>query len=134
VREPPRTRDPPRQGEPPRVREPQPPPVAAEAPVDADAGPNLADMAQRLEAALRLPGKSVEPRAAPANAASAAPSPARGPAPAEAKPARSIYDSLEMEWANLLGRPAESASRVQVRHADLGQPPPAAAAPPAPDE
>ena len=55
-------------------------------------------------------------------------------AAAEAKPAGVLYDSLEKEWANLLGRPAESASRVKVRHADLGQPPPAAAAPPAPDE
>ena len=70
----------------------------------------------------------------PANAESTSPSPARGPAPAEAKPAGVLYDSLEKEWANLLGRPAESASRVKVRHADLGQPPPAAAAPPAPDE
>jgi hypothetical protein len=131
VREPPRTRDPPRQGEPPRVREPQPLPTAAEAPFDADADQDLADMAQRLEAALRLPGKSAEPRAAPANAESAPPSPARSPAPAEAKPARSIYDSLEMEWANLLGRPAESASRAKVSHADPGQLPPAEAAPPA---
>ena len=124
--------------EPPRIREPQPPPAAAEAPFDADADRNLADMAQRLEAALRRPGKPGEPRpadsaprAAPANAESRSPSPARGPAPAEAKPAGVLYDSLEKEWANLLGRPAESASRVKVRHADLGQPPPAAAAPPA---
>jgi hypothetical protein len=102
----------------------------------------------RLEAALRRPGKPGEPRAAdsaprpaPANAESAPPASARSPAPAdgrlaraEAKPARSLYDSLENEMASLLGRPAESASRVKVRHADLGQPPPAAAAPPAPDE
>jgi len=127
--------------EPPRIREPQPPPVAAEAPFDADADQNLTDMAQRLEAALRRPGKAGEPRpadsappAARANAESTSPWPARGPAPAEAKPARSLYDSLENEMASLLGSPAESASRAKVRHADLGQPPPAAAAPPAPDE
>jgi len=133
--------------EPPRIREPQPPPVAADAPFDADAEQNLADMAQRLEAALRR-GKPGEPRAAdsaqrpaPANAESVPPAPARSPAPAEgslaraeAKPAPSLYDNLEKEMASLLGGPAESASRVKVRHADLGQPPPAAAAPPAPDE
>jgi hypothetical protein len=127
--------------EPPRIREPQPPPVAAEAPFDADADQNLTDMAQRLEAALRRPGKAGEPRpadsaprAARANAESTSPWPARGPAPAEAKPARSLYDSLENEMASLLGSPAESASRAKVRHADLGQPPPAAAARPASDE
>jgi hypothetical protein len=127
--------------EPPRIRQPQPPPVAADAPFDADAEQNIADLAQRLEAALRRPGKAGElrpadsaPRAAPANAESAPPSPARSPAPAEAKPAPSLYDSLEKEMASLLGGPAESASRVKVRCADLGQPEPAAAAPPAPDE
>ena len=127
--------------EPPHTREPQPPAVAADAPFDADADQNLADMAQRLEAALRRPGRPAEPRPAATNAESAPPSPARGPAPDEAsparvdaKPVRSLHDSLEKELADLWGRPAESASRVKVRHADLGQPPPAAAAPPAPDE
>jgi hypothetical protein len=135
--------------EPPRIRDPQPPPVAADAPFDADADQDLADMAHRLEAALRRPGKPGEPRPADnaarpaaANAESAPlPAPARGPVPpeasparAEAKPARSLYDSLENEMASLLGRPAESAPRAKVSHADLGQPPPAAAAPPAPDE
>jgi flagellar protein FliO/FliZ len=105
--------------EPPRTREPQPPAVAAEAPFDAEADQNLADMAQRLEAALRRPGKPGEPRPAEgaprpaaANAESAPPAPARSPAPAEgslaraeAKPARSLYDSLEKEMASLLGRP-----------------------------
>ena len=127
--------------EPPPTREPQPPAVAADAPFDADADQNLADMAQRLEAALRRPGRPAEPRPAATNAESAPPSPARGPAPDEAsparvdaKPVRSLHDSLEKELADLWGRPAESASRVKVRHADLGQPPPAAAAPPAPDK
>ena len=125
VREAAREREPMR--EPPRIREPQPPPVAAEAPFDADADQNLADMAQRLEAALRRPGKPAEPRpadsaprpaegaprpAAANNAESAPPAPARSPAAtegslarAEAKPARSLYDSLENEMASLLGRP-----------------------------
>jgi hypothetical protein len=131
-------REPPWEGEPPRIREPRPPPVAAEAPFDADVGQNLAST---WRSDWRRPGKPAEPRAAdgapraaPGNAESAPPSPARGPAPAEAKPARSLYDSLENEMASLLGSPAESASRAKVRHADLGQPPPAAAARPASDE
>jgi len=123
VREPAREREAEREREPvrepPRTREPQPPAVAAEAPFDAEADQNLADMAQRLEAALRRPGKPGEPRPAEgaprpaaANAESAPPAPARSPAPAEgslaraeAKPARSLYDSLEKEMASLLGRP-----------------------------
>jgi hypothetical protein len=113
-REPVRDRDPVR--EPPRLREPQPPPAPAEEEVDADQ--NLADMAQRLEAALRRPGKGGEarspeiaPRAAPANAETAPTLPPRpqaeaGAAHAEVKPGRSLYDSLEKEMANLLGRPS----------------------------
>ena len=89
---------------------------------------NLADMAQRLEAALRKPGET----RAPANQARPAASPdqaARGdavqnPAPrnvrgAEQRPAApdankpnqaktAIYDTLEQEMANLLGRPSKS--------------------------
>jgi hypothetical protein len=115
-------REPVREREPPRMREPQTPPAApAEPPFDADADQNLADMAQRLEAALRRPGKPGEPRppesaprAAAANAESAPPSPAparsttpaeTSPARADAKPGRSLYDSLEKEMASLLGRP-----------------------------
>jgi flagellar protein FliO/FliZ len=77
-------------------------------------------MAQRLEAALRRPPKGGEarpaesaPRPAAINAEAApTPPPARAPAApeaatarAEVKPARSLYDSLEKEMANLLGRP-----------------------------
>jgi flagellar protein FliO/FliZ len=84
---------------------------------------SLAEMAQRLEAALRKP-KSAEPRppVAPAESqadvdesASSAPAPQPRPArPADAKPARAdakpkegkaLYDSLEQEMASLLGRP-----------------------------
>ncbi len=92
---------------------------------------NLANMAYRLEAALRRPGASNESRQ-PNGAAAPAPAQARvtvvgadsgepagrakkpaEPAPAaDAKPARSeskpksLYDSIEQEMASLLGRPA----------------------------
>jgi hypothetical protein len=87
---------------------------------------SLAEMAQRLEAALRKP-KSAEPRPSSASAAAAEnadqteeptaapPLPTRAPRPAEAKPARAeakpkegkaLYDTLEQEMASLLGRPA----------------------------
>lgn len=86
---------------------------------------SLAEMAQRLEAALRKP-KTAELRAPSASAAgaedaeqteeqTAAPSPPRAARPAEAKPARTeakpkegkaLYDTLEQEMASLLGRPA----------------------------
>ena len=93
----------------------------------AAADQNLAEMAQRLEAALRKP-KTAEPRASSASAATAeepdqseeqtaAPSvpPTRAPRPADAKPGRAeakpkegkaLYDTLEQEMASLLGRPA----------------------------
>jgi hypothetical protein len=116
----------------PRARAPQPerprtivpPPPPMEQPAEQDADQNLAEMAQRLEAALRRP-KPVEPRlpeappraAAPAAEPEPAPAAAHaddGPAPhqqapargaAPAKPQRSVYDSLEQEMASLLGRP-----------------------------
>jgi flagellar protein FliO/FliZ len=91
---------------------------------------SLAEMAQRLEAALRKP-KAADTRApaaaaAPeqpeqteedAAAASASPAPPRGSRAAEAKPARADskpkegkapYDTLEQEMASLLGRPASN--------------------------
>jgi len=107
---------------------PAPAPAAEEAYTAADQ--NLAEMAQRLEAALRRPAKGEErppaqpqpmlravPAAAeelaePIGARPGAPRPARGdaarPVRAEAKaPQRSLYDSLEQEMASLLGRPNE---------------------------
>lgn len=78
---------------------------------------NLAEMANRLEAALRHPN---EPRAAAPAAAFDTPAPAEPVAPpprvtppepkparAEAKPgpAKAVYNSLEEEMASLLGRP-----------------------------
>jgi hypothetical protein len=89
-------------------------------PVRATAGEpdqNLAEMANRLEAALRRPN---EPRIAAPAAAFEAPAPAEPVAPpprvappepkparAEAKPSppKVLYDSLEEEMASLLGRP-----------------------------
>ena len=113
---------------------PQAPAPAAEAPLHSPADQNLAEMAQRLEAALRRPAKAdgfgePPPRAAqpafePEQVESedyAPPPPPRAPAPAEARPARtearparadktaapksSLYDSLEQEMASLLNRP-----------------------------
>jgi hypothetical protein len=105
-----------------RVREPEPTPSAPDTEFNASADQNLADMAQRLEAALRRPGKlnEVRPAEPPARAVNADVNAApavhpRAVAPplaessvarAEPKPAKSIYDSLEKEMANLLGRPS----------------------------
>jgi flagellar protein FliO/FliZ len=123
-----------------RPQRPQPAPPPAPAPqptAEAEFNPaaadqNLAEMAQRLEAALRRPAKSDDgrpaqgtPRAAPAAAdddefPAPAPVPPRAaPPPDPARPARaappragaqpppqkSLYDSLEQEMASLLGRP-----------------------------
>ena len=109
------------------AREPriEPPRAPAAPPIDSSAADqSLAEMAQRLEAALRKP-KAPEPRATPAPAENegepaeeqAAPpsAPPRASRPAEAKPVRAdakpkegkaFYDSLEQEMASLLGRPA----------------------------
>jgi len=102
---------------------------AADAQFSSSADQNLAEMAQRLEAALRRPVKTDDGRAAAQAAPRAAPEPdpteeeaappARavandmprvvraGPARGDAKPAtpKSLYDSLEQEMASLLGRP-----------------------------
>jgi flagellar protein FliO/FliZ len=101
----------------PRAYEPVPPPIA---PAAEPAGPPdaaLANMAQRLEAALRRPG-APEPRSAPLQAAqpaeftngepppTAPDEPAARPAESGAK-SKSVLDSLEEEMASLLGRPPE---------------------------
>lgn len=128
--EPPRPQDPPRAAdpratEPPRLPEPPkaPPPVRAPeraaappppplAPPQQSAEANLAEMAQRLEAALRRPAGS-EPAVAPTTAP-AAPEPApvrpapRSEPPAAAAPAKSSFENLEDEMASLLGRPKSS--------------------------
>jgi hypothetical protein len=96
---------------------PQPQPAAH----DAGGDQNLADMAQRLEAALRRPGAPAGKPAAPANPAlnaglasapridslngardkAAKPEPAAAPAEGGA-----AFGSLEQEMASLLGRPS----------------------------
>jgi flagellar protein FliO/FliZ len=102
----------------PEPRLPDPPPGPAAAPVDASTDQSLAEMAHRLEAALRKPGAPAAP-AAPQAAAAAEPAPPappqRAPRQAEPKPApradvkpnksTTLYDNLEQEMASLLGRP-----------------------------
>jgi flagellar protein FliO/FliZ len=96
------------------------PAVAAEPPTAADQ--SLADMAQRLEAALRKPNETA-PVATPSRATAATeptlPPPPPRPSRPEAKPTprtdakpaqgkgdkTALYDSLEQEMASLLGRP-----------------------------
>jgi hypothetical protein len=88
------------------VLPPPPPPPPPPAPAPASADQNLAEMAQRLEAALRRPaGESSAPPVAPE------PPPVRPqrieapiPAPAPA-PQKTGFENLEDEMASLLGRP-----------------------------
>jgi len=119
-REPARDREAVREREPARMREPPSAPAAAEPELNASADQNLAEMAQRLEAALRRPAKTngmrlaeAAPRAATADADApqlrAAPPAEPSPVRVEPKPAKSLYDSLEKEMASLLGRPGGKA-------------------------
>lgn len=129
--EPPLMPRPPRQSEPvkvPPVRAeraaaPPPPPVPPAPPVPppapavaapSSAEQNLAEMAQRLEAALRRPaGETVAPPVAPEPPAApprvARSEPLAPPAP-PAKPAaeKTSFENLEDEMASLLGRPKPS--------------------------
>jgi flagellar protein FliO/FliZ len=102
-----------------------PPSIAADGGEAAAGGDqSLADMAQRLEAALRKPGEARPPgsqaRGAPDQAArgdSLPPPPPRNARASEQRPPEAdkpnqsktaIYDTLEQEMANLLGRPSKS--------------------------
>ena len=80
---------------------PPPPPPPAPAPSSADQ--NLAEMAQRLEAALRRPTEPVAPPVAP-ETPPARTSRNEPPAPTPA-PQKSGFENLEDEMASLLGRP-----------------------------
>ena len=80
---------------------PAPPPPPAPAPSSADQ--NLAEMAQRLEAALRRPTEPVAPPVAP-ETPPARTSRNEPPAPTPA-PQKSGFENLEDEMASLLGRP-----------------------------
>jgi hypothetical protein len=96
---------------------PTPPPAPAPA-APSSAEQNLAEMAQRLEAALRRPaGETVAPPVAPEPPAAPPPPPPRAarseppapPAPPP-KPAaeKTSFENLEDEMASLLGRPKPS--------------------------
>jgi hypothetical protein len=88
-----------------RAAAPPPPPAI---PPASNADQNLAEMAQRLEAALRRPGgETMAPPVAPE-----APSrSARAEQPSQAgPPAKSSFENLEDEMASLLGRPKSSSS------------------------
>ncbi|QIP01574.1 flagellar biosynthetic protein FliO [Bradyrhizobium symbiodeficiens] len=127
--EPPLMPRPPRQSEPPKMppvraervaappppvpqAPPVPPPASTAAPSSAEQ--NLAEMAQRLEAALRRPaGETVappvapEPPAAPPRAARSEP-PAPPAPPAKPAAEKTSFENLEDEMASLLGRPKPS--------------------------
>jgi hypothetical protein len=102
-----------RMGERPAAPPPSPPPPSP-SPALSSADQNLADMAQRLEAALRRPaGAAAEPRVgAPPVAPEPPPSPGAPPrnepstaAPETAPSQKSGFENLEDEMASLLGRP-----------------------------
>jgi hypothetical protein len=94
-----------------RAAAPPPPPPPPPPPAQSTADQNLAEMAQRLEAALRRPaGDTGEARGvAPPVAPEPPPNrPARSEpsaAPPVAPPAKSGFENLEDEMASLLGRP-----------------------------
>lgn len=88
-----------------RAAAPPPPPPAPPAPPPSSADQNLAEMAQRLEAALRRPADQVAPPVAPVEAPAARAVP-RSEAPIPAPPPqKSGFENLEDEMASLLGRP-----------------------------
>ncbi|MBT1511586.1 flagellar biosynthetic protein FliO [Bradyrhizobium sp. SRL28] len=80
-----------------------PPPPSPPAPAPSSADQNLAEMAQRLEAALRRPAEPVAPPVAP-ETPPARNSRSEPPAPTPA-PQKSGFENLEDEMASLLGRP-----------------------------
>lgn len=94
-----------------RAAAPPPPPPQPAAPPPPNADQNLAEMAQRLEAALRRPAAPetmappVAPEPPPAPRAPRAEPPAP---PAPAAPAKTSFENLEDEMASLLGRPKSS--------------------------
>jgi flagellar biogenesis protein FliO len=91
---------------PPVPQAPPVPPPAAAAPSSAEQ--NLAEMAQRLEAALRRPaGETVAPPVAPEPPAPP-PRAARSEPPARPVAEKTSFENLEDEMASLLGRPKPS--------------------------
>ena len=108
--EPPKAPPPLRAPAPERAMAPPPPPPPAPPPPQSSADQNLAEMAQRLEAALRRPaGGDVSPPVAPEPPPAARPQ--RNEAlPAAPAPQKSGFENLEDEMASLLGRPKNSSS------------------------
>ena len=102
----------PERSAPPPPPPPPPSPPSPPSPALSPADQNLAEMAQRLEAALRRPaGDAGEPRVG-APPVAPEPPPSRGAAsrnepstPPEAAPSKSGFENLEDEMASLLGRP-----------------------------
>ncbi len=93
-----------------RAERTAPPPVPTAAPVPASADQNLAEMAQRLEAALRRPaGAADAPPVAPEPPAGRSPRAEPAATPPEAAP-KTSFENLEDEMASLLGRPKSSSS------------------------
>jgi flagellar protein FliO/FliZ len=96
-----------------RAAAPPPPPPPPPPPIPSNADQNLAEMAQRLEAALRRPaGESMAPPVAPEPPPVR---PSRNEPPPPAKNAfekggfeKSGFENLEDEMASLLGRPKPS--------------------------
>ncbi|MCK1512035.1 flagellar biosynthetic protein FliO [Bradyrhizobium sp. 190] len=86
-----------------RAAAPPPPPPPPPAPAPSSADQNLAEMAQRLEAALRRPAEPVAPPVAP-ETPPARNSRSEPPVPTPA-PQKSGFENLEDEMASLLGRP-----------------------------
>jgi flagellar protein FliO/FliZ len=107
----------PRSERPAPVPAPPPPPPAPPAPAPVQtADQNLAEMAQRLEAALRRPASSAEAPPVAPEPAPPPPPPVRAvrneppPAPAPAPSPKSSFENLEEEMASLLGRPKSQSS------------------------
>ncbi|SFI18231.1 flagellar biosynthetic protein FliO [Bradyrhizobium sp. Gha] len=95
----------------PQAAPPVPPPAAAAAPSSAEQ--NLAEMAQRLEAALRRPGgETIAPPVAPDPPAplprAGRVEPSSAPPPARPAAEKTSFENLEDEMASLLGRPKPS--------------------------
>jgi flagellar protein FliO/FliZ len=95
-----------------RVIAPPPPPPPPPPPQPAtNADQNLAEMAQRLEAALRRPAAPANETMAPPVAPEPPPArPSRTEPAAPPAPAKSSFENLEDEMASLLGRPKSSSS------------------------
>jgi flagellar biogenesis protein FliO len=96
-----------------RVTAPPPPPPPSPSPSNANADQNLAEMAQRLEAALRRPtaeplAPSATPEPVPGRATTRGEAPIAPTQPAA--PQKSSFENLEDEMASLLGRPKSSSS------------------------